>query len=78
MINPNKTYNVKGKIVAIEKYTSMAVYKVETEHGIFDYTVFGQGLESLTEGTRINAVMAYSITLNGYFIKSVSNSLKVA
>lgn len=78
MINPNKRYEVKGKIVAVEKFTSMTVFKVETKQGLLDYTVFGSFDTGLAVDDRINATVAYSITLNGYFIKNINSSLKAA
>lgn len=78
MTNPNFTKNALGKIVEVERMTSLTVFKVQTKKGTFDYTVFGQVSPALEVGETLSVTIAYSITLNGYFIKHVNSILKVA
>lgn len=78
MINPNKNYEVIGKIVSIERMVSMTIFKVKTKYALLDYTVFGSSEEGLEVGDMVSATIAYSITLNGYFIKTVNPNLKAA
>lgn len=73
MINPAKTLETKGVVKSVETYTSMIVYKIETKHGIFDYTVFNFNADTLNEGTALNVAIGYSITLDGYMIKYVDH-----
>lgn len=71
MINPNATKNTTGVIKEVINYTSMTVYKIQTKHGIFDYTLFGAANESLAEGIKLSLTIGYSITLNGYFVRNI-------
>lgn len=78
MINPNKRFEVNGKVISIEPMTSMTVIKIKTKHGIFDYTLFGNQSNVLKEGQELNATIGYSITLNAYTVKSIDHSVLIA
>lgn len=75
MINPNRTYDILGTIVSADHMTSLTVFKIETKHGTFDYTVFGNNPNSeLTNGTKLKCSLKYSISLNNYFVYHVESN----